>query len=149
MHAVLAALALMTFAKGNAEQKSAVLTHARQFVNAVNTRDMKAAIAACSPDVSIVDSVPPYEWHGAGSMIRWLVDYAVDAKKNGITDGKVTLGKTRSIGVNGDHAYAVFSANYTFKRKGKPVGEPGSMISLALKKVKEGWRITAWTWSKG
>ena len=74
--------------------------------------------------------------------------YDADVKKNGITDGFVTLGKPRHVDVVGDHAYVVVPATYTWKQNGKPMKESGSTFTLALQKVGTGWRIVAWTWSK-
>ena len=75
-------------------------------------------------------------------------DYDADARKNGITDGIVTLSNPRHIDISADHAYVVVPANYTFKKNGKLVKEIGSMITLALQKGEAGWRITGWAWAK-
>jgi hypothetical protein len=79
---------------------------------------------------------------------QWFNDYDADAKKSGISDGAVTLGRPRHIDVTGDRAYIVVPANYTFKQKGKLVKEIGSLLTIALQKGDAGWRITGWTWSK-
>jgi len=39
-------------------------------------------------------------------------------------------------------------ANYTFKQKGKPQSEAGSIMTLVLQKAPAGWRITGWSWAK-
>ena len=75
-------------------------------------------------------------------------DYDSDAKKNGITDGAVTLGSPRHVDITADHAYVVVPTNYTYKQKGKAVKETGSMLTVALQKGAAGWRITGWAWSK-
>ena len=77
-----------------------------------------------------------------------MSDFDIDAKKNGITDGVVTLSKPSHVDISGDRAYAVIPANYTFKQKGKTVSEAGSIITLSLKKSPTGWRITGWAWAK-
>lgn len=40
------------------------------------------------------------------------------------------------------------SVRFTFKQKGKPVGETGSILTLAMQKSQAGWRITGWSWAK-
>jgi hypothetical protein len=105
-------------------------------------------VAACAEQTSIIDEFPPYEWHGVGGCSQWMNDYDADAKKNGISDGVVTLGRPRHIDVTGDRAYVVVPANYTFKEKRKLVKEIGSLLTIAFQKGDAGWRITGWTWSK-
>jgi ketosteroid isomerase-like protein len=138
------------FAAGQtaASEKADVMVPVRQFTDAFNKGDKKAAEATCADQTSIIDEFPPHEWHGAGACSKWFDDYDADAKKNGITDGIVTLGKTRHIDVTGDRAYFVAPANYTYKKNGKPVKETGSMFTLALQKGEAGWRITGWAWTK-
>ncbi len=69
-----------------------------------------------------------------GACSNWANDYDADAKKNGITDGIVTLSNPRHIDITADRAYVVVPANYTFKKKGKLVKEIGSMFTFALQK---------------
>ena len=85
---------------------------------------------------------------GAGACAKWASDYDADAKKNGITDGVVTLSNPTHVDVTGDQAYVVVPANYSFKIKGRAVSEIGSVITLALQKSAGGWRITGWAWTK-
>jgi hypothetical protein len=150
MKKVLIALALVVLAAGTtvASDKTDVMTVVRQFVDAFNKGDTKTAAATCAEQTSIIDEFPPYEWHGPGGCSQWFNDYDADAKKNGVSDGAVTLGRPRHIDVTGERAYVVVPANYTFKQKGKLVKEIGSLLKIALQKSDAGWRITGWTWSK-
>ena len=91
-------------------------------------------------------SPPP--WHGTGACAKWASDFDADAKKNGITDGVVTLSKPSHVDITADRAYLVIPANYMYKQKGKSVSEVGSIITLTLQKVPAGWRITGWSWAK-
>ena len=142
---VLAALAPATTA---AQDKTAVMASVHQFVDAFNQGDEKTAAAACAEQTSIIDEFPPHEWHGAGACEQWMKDYDSDARKNGITDGSVTLGAPRHIDITADHAYVVVPANYTYRQNGKTVKEMGSMLTIALQKGAAGWRIMGWAWSK-
>jgi ketosteroid isomerase-like protein len=117
-------------------------------VDGFNKGDTKTAVAACAEQTSIIDEFPPHEWHGAGACAKWANDFDADAKKNGITDGIVTLGTPRHVDITGDRAYVVVPASYTFKKKGKPAKETGSTLTLALQKEASGWRISGWAWAK-
>ena len=119
-----------------------------QFVDGFNKGDIKSALAACAEQTSIIDEFPPHEWHGAGACSTWANDYDADAKKNGITDGIVTLGNPRHVDITGDRAYVVVPANFTYKQKGKPAKETGSMLTISLQKAAAGWRMTGWAWTK-
>jgi ketosteroid isomerase-like protein len=119
-----------------------------QFVDCFNEGVMKMLTSACADEVSIIDEFPPYEWNGPGACAKWSSDYEADAKKNGITDGHVTLTTPSHIDVVGDRAYVVASADYAYKEKGKALKEVGSIFTIALRKDANGWRIIGWAWSK-
>ena len=65
-----------------------------------------------------------------------------NAKKDGISDGIVTLGKPKHVDVNGDRAYVVIPTDYTYKQNGKPMKETKSAFAFALHKGAEGWTDT-------
>jgi hypothetical protein len=150
MHKIFVAFAAAVLAAGPAAaaEKTDVMAPLHQFVNGFNKGDIKTASAACAEQTSIIDEFPPHEWHGAGACSTWANDFDADAKKNGITDGVVTLGSPRHVDIMGDRAYVVVPANYTFKQKGKLVKETGSTLTVALLKDTAGWRITGWAWTK-
>jgi ketosteroid isomerase-like protein len=150
MQKIVAAMAVAVLAAGPAfaSEKTDVMAPVHQFVNGFNKGDLKTALAACADQTSIIDEFPPHEWHGAGACAKWANDFDADAKKNGITDGIVTLGTPRHVDIMGDRAYVVVPANYTFKKKGKPAKETGSTLALALQKEASGWRISGWAWAK-
>jgi len=120
----------------------------QQFVDAFNAGDSAKALAQCTDEMAIVDEFPPHEWHGAGALQRWLGDYGVDAKRNGISEGVVTLGKATHVDVSGVYAYAVIPADYAFKRNGEKVAEHGSIFTFALHKNATAWLISGWSWAK-
>ena len=130
-----------------ASDQTDVMMPIHQFVDGFNKGDAKSALAACAEETSIIDEFPPHEWHGAGACAKWADDYVANAKKDGITDGVVTLGKPRHVDVTGDHAYVVIPTNYTFKQNGKAKKETKAAFSFALHKGAAGWRITGWSWA--
>jgi ketosteroid isomerase-like protein len=131
-----------------ASAQTDVMATVNRFVDAFNKGDTTTVGVVCTEQASIIDEFPPHEWHGANACAKWMHDYNVDAEKNGITDGFVTLGKPNHINLSTDRAYIVVPANYTFKQKGKPVQEIGSILTLALQQGATGWRITGWAWAK-
>ena len=160
MHKILIALAVTILAVGplgcrapctaeaSTPERTAVMVPVHKFVDGFNAGDTKMALAACTDPMSIIDEFPPHEWHGAGACAQWIDDYDADARKNGITEGIVTLDEPRHVDITADRAYVVAPASYAFKLKGKPVKETGSLFTFALQKGATGWRITGWSWSK-
>jgi len=131
-----------------ASDNADVMKPVHQFIDGFNKGDAKSALAACADEAYIIDEFPPYEWHGANACSNWADAYLADAKKNGITDGVVTVGKPRHVDVTGDQAYVVVPTTYAFQQNGKPVKETASTMVLTLHKSAAGWQITAWTWAK-
>jgi hypothetical protein len=144
----LAAFATFSTAQTPGSAENAALAPVNQFVDGFNKGDTKMLLAACADETSILDEFPPHEWHGTGACAKWVSDFDADAKKNGITDGVVTLSNPSHVDITSDRAYVVIPANYTFKHKGKPVSEVGSIITLTLQNSPTGWRITGWSWAK-
>jgi hypothetical protein len=141
---------ILVFASGSAaaSEQTDVMASVHQFIDGFNKGDAKTALAACASPTSIIDDFPPHEWHGPTACADWSTAYDADAKKNGITDGIVTLRTPWHVDVTGDRAYVVVPVNYTYKQNGKPVTESGSIFTVALKKVAAGWRITGWAWAR-
>jgi hypothetical protein len=151
MHKILVALVLAACgaATAAASDRSDVVGVLHQFTDAFNKGDMKAALAICADVISIIDDVPPHEWHGAGACSRWSGDLDAFDKANEITAGAVTLGKPRHIDITADRAYVVVPASYTFTMKSKPMKQSGSILTAVLQKGASGWRVSAWAWSDG
>ena len=142
-------VAVLAIAPAFAADKDDVMVPIKKFVDGFNKGDVKSALATCAEQTSIIDEFPPHEWHGAGACATWANDFDADAKKNGVSDGKVTLGKPRHVDVAADRAYVVVPATYAYKLKGKPTKESGALMTIALQKGASGWLITGWTWTKG
>ena len=143
----LALAVTVAVASATADDKTDVMVTINQFVDNFNKGDAKAA-EACAAQTSIIDEFAPHEWHGAGACLTWMKDYDIDAKKNAITDGVVTLGKPKHLDIDGIYAYVVIPSEYSFKKQGKPVKEKDSAFTFALKKGPAGWKITGWSWAK-
>jgi hypothetical protein len=142
-------LALAVAAGGSvlaAPPADGVMTPIKTFLDDFNKGDTAGAAATQAPDVAIIDEFPPHAWHGATAFKDWAADLEKDAKAHGQTDQKVTLGRTVRSQVDGDTAYVVMAATFTYKEKGKAMVEPAQM-AFALKKDGGAWKIAAWTWA--
>ena len=118
----------------------------RQFIDAFNRGDIKAAEETHVAEPIIIDEFPPYQWQGRHSFKTWLGDLTKNDTAAGVTDGHMKLGDVIRQEATGDHAYVVVATDYSFKLKGTPMHEP-SQMTFALKKAKAGWRIVGWTFA--
>ena len=148
MHTTLIALALTVLVAGSAaaSEKEDVMQVVHKWVDSFNKRDTQMALATCADETSIIDDIPPYEWHGTGACSKWISDWEVNAKKNEISDAIVILGKLRYFEITGDRAYVVVPADLTYKVKGKRDKAPGGRVTLILQRGGAGWRIIGWSW---
>jgi hypothetical protein len=125
-----------------------VIAPIQKFIDSFNKGDVAAAAAthAAEADLVILDEVPPFLWRGPRAFQQWSTDLDNDAKKQGITEPMVTLAAASRTEVNGDQAYVVVPAVYTFKQRGVTMRESAQM-TFALKKGANGWLIHGWTWT--
>jgi hypothetical protein len=150
MRKILLALALilpvLAAAQAIASEKTDAMAPMHQFITGFNKGDMKAAIAACADEVSVIDDFPPHAWQGAGACGKWADGFDAIAKTQGITEARIILGKPRHFDVTDDRAYVVVPVTLVSKQKGKQKRLPG-MFTASLHKESGGWRITGWTWA--
>lgn len=152
MKKIFTALVVAILAGGSAaaSEKNDVMAVIQQWVDGFNKGDGQSMLAQCAESASIIDDIAPHQWQGSGACTRWWSAYQADAKKNELTDGAVNLGTPRHIDVTGNRAYVVIPVDsFTYKVKGKPEKETGSVVTLVLRKGESGWRITAWAWAQG
>jgi hypothetical protein len=79
MKRVVIGLAVSLLAAGSAlaSDKSDILAVLKQW----NDTDEAKAAATCADDASVIDDIPPFEWHGPSACARWQKDYDAYAKK--------------------------------------------------------------------
>jgi|SRR5215469_10222708 len=149
MRKIIAALfsAALMASSASASDEVDVIKKVNEFVDAFNKSDLKTAIDTCAAQTFIIDQIPPYAWQGATGCTDWSKDFEAFAKKNGITEPKVTLGRA-NIDVTDNRAYVVAPAYFAFTQKGKRVSEQGSTLTVALQNISNKWQITGWTWTK-
>ena len=111
-----------------------------------NGGDIGAFFAAHREGAFIVDEFGPFVWDGPDSVQRWANDYAADAKKRGISGGRVDYGKPIQANSDGASAYVVLPTTYRFMQNGKKMAGAGSMTFLMTRDT-GGWKISSWTYS--
>jgi len=121
----------------------------RQYIDAFNKGDKNTMTATCAPASSILDGMAPHAWQGPTACQDWYRDVLVAGEREGAKDYFITLAEPRHVDVTADRAYVVVPATMTFKVHDKQVTQTGSTFTVALQKLANGWRITAWAWAKG
>ena len=119
-----------------------------KFIDAFNKGDMTGAAAThlSDPDLVIVDEVPPFAWRGPQAFASWAAALQAVSKKLGLTNQKVTPSPATRAEVDGNDAYVVVPAVYSFTEKGVTKRENAHM-TFVLKKGSTGWLIHGWTWN--
>jgi len=145
MLALALALSMLLSEHALASENTAVMGPIRQFFDGFNKGDLKAAVTACAENASVIDDFPPHEWQGKGCE-NWADAFQVLAKKEGITDAKISSGTPKHVDVNDDRAYVVIPVTLVVNRSEKQKKLP-SIFTAALHKEASGWRITAWAWA--
>jgi len=108
--------------------------------------DTDTAVASCANDASIIDDFPPFEWRGPGACAKWSKSFDTFAQKGVITGSSGTIGKPKRFVVEGDRAYVVVPATFSYTQKGKPV-KLTAVAAFSLHKTAAGWKITSWSWA--
>lgn len=120
----------------------------QKFMETFNKGDVAGAEAthAAVPDLTIIDEVPPYLWSGPGAFKAWSSALDSDAKKQGMTEPMVSVSAPTRVESNGDRAYVIVPAVFTFKLKGAAMRSMAQM-TFVLQKGATGWLINGWTWT--
>jgi ketosteroid isomerase-like protein len=139
-------LALTLTAGGTAVAAPTPEGTVHEFIDAFDRGDGAAAAATHTADVSIIDEMAPHIWQGPGAFQAWAGDLMADAKASGESGNKVTLGKTIRSQIDGDTAYVVAEAVYSYTQKGVATTEHSQMV-FALRKSGDDWKISAWAWA--
>ena len=121
----------------------------RSYIDAFNRGDTNAMAAMFAAHSSILDGMAPHLWVGPTASQDWYRDVLAEGKQHGASGYRVTLDNARHANVTGDAAYVVVPATMTFNLRGKQVTQTGAVFTVALTKLRQGWRIAAWAWAKG
>ncbi len=142
-----AAVCILPFASqpAFAADKNDIVATIHQFADNLDPKTIDKALATCDSQTSIIDEFPPHVWNSCADWVKAFGEYN---DKNGVTDAVAKIGAPWSVDVEGDRAYAVSPATYTYKQHGKANKELHAVFTAAFRKTDAGWRITAWSWSK-
>jgi ketosteroid isomerase-like protein len=145
--ALAASVSILPFTSQHAlaSDKDDVIATIHQFADNLNPKTIDKALAACDSPASVIDEFPPHVWNSCADWVKAFGEYN---EKNGVTDDVAKIGAPWSVDVEGDRAYAVSPATYSYKQHGKSMKELHAVFTAAFRKTDAGWRITAWSWSK-
>jgi len=145
---IVLAVSLLGAASVAASPENEVMAPVREFIDAFNKGDVKRLQATCADQTFIIDDFPPNQWRGSRATSKWFHDLTESAKKNGMSEAFVSLQKPRRVGITGSSAYVIVPVKLTYKDKSRLVNTAG-LMTLALHKGADGWRIGAWAWTWG
>jgi hypothetical protein len=118
----------------------------RAFIAAMNKDDAKTAAESFdSGQTAIIDEFAPHVWIGPTALSDWAAGADADAKAKGQTNATTALGAPIRVQVDGDTAYAVVPATFSYNQAGKKVHE-AAVWTFALDRAADGWKIKAWAW---
>jgi ketosteroid isomerase-like protein len=121
----------------------------RRYLDAFNDGDVDAMATECADPMQILDGMAPHVWQGPTATQDWWRDVLAEGEHVGASGYHVTLDEPRHVEVNGDHGYVVVPVTMTFDLNGQKVTQTGAVFTIALRHGDDGWRLTAWAWSKG
>lgn len=121
----------------------------QQYIDAFNHGNIEGMAAAFAVPGSILDGMAPHLWLGPTAARDWYRDVLIEAKQHGASQYAVALAKPLYNVVKGDAAYVVVPASMTFRIQDKQHIQTGALLTVALRKLDDGWRIAAWAWTKG
>lgn len=125
------------------------LATVQHYVNAFNEGNATKMAACFAPVGQILDGLSPHVWQGPTAALDWYRDVLAEGKAHGASNYVVGLGSPLHNNETGDAAYVVIPATMSFDLKGVRVNQKDAVFTIALRKIENGWRITAWAWAKG
>jgi ketosteroid isomerase-like protein len=119
------------------------LAAVHQYLDAFNGGDAKAMAATFAVPGQIIDGMAPHVWQGPTAAEDWYRDVLIEGKEHGASGYFVRVGEPLHNDITGDSAYVVLPAIMTFDVKGTKVTQSGAVLTVALRKIAEGWRVAA------
>lgn len=134
-------------AASSAQEDFVAVVH--HYINAFNKGDVETMAACFAKTGSILDGLAPHVWHGPTAAEDWYRDAMTAGEHEGASEYFVRLGEPLHADVTRDSAYVVHPATMEFKLRDKQITQSGATFTTALRKLANGWHITAWAWAKG
>lgn len=119
----------------------------RTYVGAANAGNREQLVSAFTFDSVIVDEFAPFRFAAPNAAAHWFDGFVADQKATGVSAAAIAFTRPKFVTVDGRRAYVVLPTVYTYKLRGKPAKETGS---LAFTLVERGsrWKIASMAWAK-
>lgn len=125
------------------------LATVREYIDGFNRGDAKAMAAACADPMQILDGMSPHVWQGPTAAGDWWKDALAEGEHMGASNYAISLQEPRHVDVIGDYAYIVVPVIFEYDIQGKHLTQTDAFFTVGLRKLGDGWRLTAWAWTKG
>ena len=116
------------------------------FVDAVNRGDQAKAVSYFTDDVTIVEDLAPFRWHGPNAGPDWMLAMWENAQRNYVRAIVMEISPPTRIEIEGDAAYAVVPGLLTYQGDGSALRSQG-LLTFSLKTSGGKWLINALAWS--
>lgn len=116
------------------------------FVDAVNRGDQAKAVAHFTDDVTIVEDLAPFRWHGPNAGPDWMLAMWENAQRNNVSAIMMEISPPTRVEVEGGAAYAVVPGLLTYHGDGSALRSEG-LLTFSLKARGGKWLISALAWS--
>jgi ketosteroid isomerase-like protein len=123
-----------------------VIDSITDFVDSVNRGDQAAALAHFTDDVTIVEDLAPFRWHGPNAGAEWMLAMWQNAQRNNVSAVVMEISAPTRIEVEDGAAYAVVPGLLTYERPGSALRAEG-LLTFSLRESGQKWLISALTWS--
>lgn len=142
-------LALVTFgtATAFASENQDILAAVQRFGQVFQLQNTQEALETCAHNVTVVDDLPPYLWHGPGACSRWLATLKSNLERldkvPGMTNLRLELMKPTRTVVSGDRAYAVAPLRVSYPGSRRAAHRLNVLVTLVLHKVSARWFVVS------
>jgi len=96
-------------------------------------------------NVAIIDNVAPFIWNGPNAVADWMLSMTLYLEERNIRDGSIVYHSPIATSADGDQAYVLVPAVWSYTSLGIPVHRAAS-ITFALRRTRAGWKIAGWCW---
>jgi hypothetical protein len=134
-------------AVASASDKADIVALITKWNELSNQGDEQGMADTCAKEATVIDDLPPYEWHGQGACGSWQKAADAFTKSQEMTDIVGGLGKPMHVMITSDRAYVVIPATFAYAQHGKKLTEYAT-VTFTLQKTGSAWLITSWIWSK-
>lgn len=116
------------------------------FVEAVNRGDQPRATAHFTDDVTIIEDLAPFRWHGPNAGPEWILAMWENAQRNNISAVVMEISPPSRIEIECRAAYAVVPGRLTYQGDEGALHSDG-LLTFSLAASGQQWLISGLTWS--